>query len=487
MCSHLRKRRGSAFCSNWKGWLLLGAAVATGPWLCEAMAQESTPSSAWVRIDTIIIEGNRRTRPELILRELEFQAGDTLSLATLAETLERNRLRVMNTRLFAHSTIQLEVLEPAQQLAVRLWLREMWYLYPIPVFELADRNFNVWWTEFGRSLKRVNYGVNSSHLNLSGRADVLKVNLNFGYTNRYEVTYERPWLNRRQTIGMRAAIGFSRNREVQYTTLGNRQQFAVDPEQWLRQRQYVHLSLSWRPKLLTTHLFSLEYQHNRVGDTVARQLNPDFFGRARSQQRLFSAAYRVVVDLRDAHPYPLKGWLAALEVRQNGLLPSDDLHLLRVGAEFRHYRSWGRRWSTEWILKGRASWPRRQPPFYNNQALGYGNDIVRGYEFFVVDGLDFLLQKSTLRFCLLDAYLHTGRWLPFPKHLPLRAFLALHHDTGYARDPFFAARNPLNNRWIRGYGLGVNFVLFYNSVVRIEWSRRSTGGSGIYLNYNSGF
>ncbi len=463
-------------------WLLCNAWLAA-----QAVAQSAWEERLWVRIDTIVLEGNRRTRPELILRELEFRAGDTLALATLSETLERNRLRVMNTGLFAHSTIHLEVLEPTQRLAVRLWLKEIWYLYPIPVFELADRNFNVWWTEFQRSLKRVNYGISSAHLNLSGRADVLKVNLNFGYTNRYEASYERPWFNRRQTLGFRVAVGFSRNHEVQYTTWNNHQQFINLPDQWLRQRLYAHLALTWRPRLLTTHTFVLEFHQNSVGDTVAHVLNPDFFGCSRARQRHFSALYRVVTDLRDARPYPLKGWLVGLELRQNGLLPSDDLHLFRLIAEGRYYHSFSPRWSAEILLKGRTSWPRRKPPFFNNQALGYGNDLLRGYEFFVVDGLDFFLQKNTLRFRLLDDYVYLGKWLPLIKHVPIRAFFALHHDAGLAHDPFFAEGNPLNNRWLRSYGAGLHLVLFYNSVIRFEWSQRSTGGNGFYLNYNSGF
>lgn len=462
-------------------------------WLCEIAAalvvnaQNAGDDVLGVRIDTIILEGNKRTRAELILRELEFKAGDTLALASLAETLERNRLRVMNTSLFSHSTINLQPLEPGNRLAVRLWLREIWYLYPMPVFELADRNFNVWWTDFNRSLKRVNYGISSVHLNLSGWADVLRLNLNFGYTNRYEASYERPWFNRRQTLGFRAAAGFSRNHEVQYVTRGNRQQFASDPDLWLRQRLYAHLSLYWRPALLTTHTFTAEYHHNRIDDTVAHQLNPYFFGEGRTQQRYLSAIYRLVTDVRDARPYPLKGWLIALELRQNGLLKSDDLHLFRLSAEAHYYRSWSSRWSLELTGKVRFSAPRRRPPFNNNQALGYGGDVLRGYEFFVVDGLDFGLQKTTLRFCLLDEYLYLGKWIPFITHLPARVFFALHHDTGYVNDPFFAAENPLCNRLLRSYGFGLHLVLLYNSVIRFEWSWRNTGGGGFYLNYNSRF
>jgi len=60
--------------------------------------------------------------------------------------------------------------------------QENWYIYPGIIFELADRNFNVWWTEQNRDFDRVNYGVNVDHINVTGRKDKLRIKLQHGYT-----------------------------------------------------------------------------------------------------------------------------------------------------------------------------------------------------------------------------------------------------------------------------------------------------------------
>ena len=52
-------------------------------------AQTDPSPNTQVRIDSIVLEGNRKTRPGLILRELEFRAGDTLAVSTIGATLER--------------------------------------------------------------------------------------------------------------------------------------------------------------------------------------------------------------------------------------------------------------------------------------------------------------------------------------------------------------------------------------------------------------
>lgn len=451
-------------------------------------AQQRVAPPAYVVIDTVTLEGNRKTKPYLILRELEFAPGDTLPVADLGETLERNRLRLMNTGLFSLSELRLDTLPPGNRLALHFRFVEMWYLYPIPLFELADRNFNVWWSEFDRSLKRVNYGISWTHLNLSGHADVLKINLNFGYSNRYEIVYERPWLNRRQTLGFRVATGFSRNHELAYTTDGNKQLFYVNPAKWQLTRYYANASLRWRPKLLTTHNLTAEYHFNRVADSIATEVNPDFFLNGRREQRHFSLIYRFAVDRRDIRPYPLSGWLASLDLRQNGLFPNDDIHLFRATGELKKYFAFTPYLSLETILKGRVVLPRRKPPFYNNQALGYGNDFVRGYEFFVMDGMDYGFLRSSVHLQLFNRTFNMGKFMPVKafRVMPLKVYFSINNDTGYANDPYYASGNPLSNRWLYGYGLGLDIVAYYDKVFKFEWSWKGPGGGGFYLNINTG-
>ncbi|MEO6758968.1 MAG: outer membrane protein assembly factor, partial [Saprospiraceae bacterium] len=125
-----------------------------------------------------------------MLRELEFAQGDSLQDENLPFILSRNQLRLMNTGLFTSADIQPDsVLTTPGHLHLKIIIVETWYIYPVPLFELADRNFNVWWREFHHSLRRVNYGLDLSYLNLTGHADALKVKGQFGYNNKYELSY----------------------------------------------------------------------------------------------------------------------------------------------------------------------------------------------------------------------------------------------------------------------------------------------------------
>ena len=96
-------------------------------------------------IEGVVIEGNRKTRDRVILRELSVRPGDTVSLEDLPAKLLESEQLLMNTGLFQSAKISYNNWEGATN-AVELLIsiRENWYIYPIPTFELADRNFNVW-------------------------------------------------------------------------------------------------------------------------------------------------------------------------------------------------------------------------------------------------------------------------------------------------------------------------------------------------------
>ncbi len=446
------------------------------------------PIAPYVHIDDIIITGNHKTKNQIILRELEFASGDSLTVADLTATLERNQLRLMNTGLFSSAKIEMTSVPNMSHIQLKINLVETWYIYPVPIFELADRNFNVWWEEFHHSLRRVNYGVDLSYLNLTGHADGLKVKGQFGYNNRYELGYRFPPFNREGTIGMQASVAYSRTHEVGYLTTGNKVLFYRDSEHWMFRQLAATANFFWRPKLLTTHTFMLEYRDNRISDIIAKELNPDFFLYSGTRQRHFSLVYKLITDHRDIKPYPLHGWQVVMEARQNGLLPSDDLHLSRLFAEYDRYFSFDKRWSLETAVKGRTSLPRSKPPYYNNQALGYGGSFVRGYEYYVADGLDYFVTKTALHFNLFDRNFNLGKWMPVKafKNFPLKLYLAFNNDVGYANDPWYRASNPISNRWLYGYGVGLDFVAYYDKTASIEWSRNDLGQSGFFIQINTG-
>jgi outer membrane protein assembly factor BamA len=452
-------------------------------------AQPDSMPSSWRLIERILVTGNKNTRTATILRELSFAVGDSILPPDLQPAFERNRLRLMNLGIFSNVIITIDDVGTSNRIAINIAVTESWYVLPVPLLSIADRNFNVWWHEFNHSFKRVNYGIDWTQLNPTGRADALKAKAQFGYTNRYELQYRSPSLNRRRTLGFETSIAYSRAHEVAFNTVGNKLQFLKFPATWLVEQVYIAGTFTARPKYFTTQSLTLEYRDNRIADTIYKYLNPNFFLHGASRQRHSSIIYGITLDHRDIIPYPLNGWRAIGELRWNGLLPSDDLQVGRLFGQLDQYVSFAKWLSLEMVVKGRFTYPRRQLPWSNNQGLGYGGNFVRGFEYYVVDGLDFAVFRTSWHLRLLSKEFMLGKLMPAKAYriLPLSIYLAFNTDTGWANDPYYYARNPLANRVLLGYGPGLDVVAWYNKTIRLEWSWNDLGEQGFFLRINAGF
>jgi len=99
---------------------------------------------AYAIVEDIVIEGNRKTRRSIVLREMSLRAGDTLWLDQLEDVLEEQRRILLNTNLFAEAQLLVSTLDlKHKETILRAVVRERWYVYPAFDIDLADRNFNV--------------------------------------------------------------------------------------------------------------------------------------------------------------------------------------------------------------------------------------------------------------------------------------------------------------------------------------------------------
>ncbi|MBL7837735.1 MAG: hypothetical protein JNM67_09475, partial [Bacteroidetes bacterium] len=89
------------------------------------------------KVEKIDIIGNRRTKSSIILRELTFAEGDTI--LNWNYHAEQSRKQLIN--LFLFNEIKLS----HDSGIVKVIVTERWYLWPIPILDYADRNFNQWW------------------------------------------------------------------------------------------------------------------------------------------------------------------------------------------------------------------------------------------------------------------------------------------------------------------------------------------------------
>jgi outer membrane protein assembly factor BamA len=467
------------FLAVWLFWGCFGLKI-----LAQGIPSDST-KNFFVKIDSISFEGLKKTRKSLILRELDIRLGDSIPASELEAAMLRNRNRVVNLQIFNEVVVSAASWPAPDRVHLHIKVREAWYWFPSPVFELVDRNFNVWWKEFDRSLRRTNFGGDYTQKNFTGFADIFGVTATAGYNQRFSIRYITPTINKKQTLGMFASFNYSRTRELAIATRDNKLVFFSDPAFYAVRRFLGDLSLSWRPGLLNFHSLALEYRYHTIADTIANTINPAFFAPGVTKQRHMSLVYAHTFDSRNIRMYPTKGLYTYTEIRQNGLLPTDDLFLTRFRLEVNKYFEFNKRFSLETGFRLRYSLPRSQPPYFNNSALGYLGDIVRGYEYYVMDGLDFGTIKTSVRGKFFD------RTLYYPKFIKKRCqrckgigtemYLSVLNDVGYANDPWYGNDNALTNRVLYATGVALDVVFYRRSPFQLAWMRTVTGQTGVFF------
>ena len=435
-----------------------------------------------VLIREIVLEGNRRTRARVIFREMGLKRGARVPSTDLKLRVEQSYNTLMNTGLFASMEIGIDTLN-AEEVQLVLRIRETWYIFPVPVFELADRNFNVWYNEMNTSLDRINAGAKLSYYNFTGRRDKLRIGFTTGYTREYELSYRHPYINPSGSLGLEVSYRFQRRREQNYVTVGNRQEFFSREDDFVYRNSSADLSLRYRRKLYVSHTAEVGYRNVGIDDTIATVLNPDFFGEGRNSQQYGRLAYFFDDDHRDVRNYPWAGYHFRASVEKDGLGITGERNGLTLGMSYSRFWPLSEKYSINAGLAGKYSPIRTQQPFLENRAIGFGRNGLVGYQFYVVDGLDMAIWRVGARRELFRTKLDLGKvaFIDAFRYMPIRMLLAVQFNQGFANSPFITEGNPLNNRLLTGMSAGVDVVLYYDMVGSLQYNRNHLGEDGIFL------
>lgn len=469
--------------------------AAAGGWLQIASKPVGPDSTVVVR--SVHLAGNVRTRDRIVLRELESRPGDTIRVADLPGKLSWDQRKLNNTNLFI--TVSVSARKTADSLSIKagptpvevdVVMKERWYLLAYPVFDLADRNFNEWWYDRGRSLRRVIYGARLDYRNVSGNNDRLVGVAEFGFLNRFQISYQRPYIDRAQRFGLRFDVSYQTNKELAYRSRLDKLVF-LRSEELLRKRVFVGAALTRRDGFYQFQNLGLRFVRNQIADTVAR-LNPAYYLDGRTRQNYLQLSYGYRFDQRDNVAYPLRGTFVTGDAIWYGLLPQDDLNQAELVASAARFWALSKqpkgRWFASSGVRGQVILPRRQP--YNDlRGLGYNQEVVRGYELYIIDGQHFGLWKNTLRFQLFNTVKQL-RWLKVKQFntFPMAAYLTAIADAGYVQSSIaqkFESR--LANRLLLGTGIGLDVVTFYNLVGRFSATVNGQGQRGIYFSIGQEF
>ena len=449
-------------------------------------ADGSPDSLRTVVIRSVQLNGNVKTRDRIILREMTLHVGDTVRQADLPGRSTWDQRNINNTNLFVTVDVATLIIPPIDstqlpQLDVTVTMKERWYLIAYPVFDLADRNFNEWWYDRGHDFRRTIYGGRLSYKNVTGTNDRLQVEFVRGFVHRTIVSYSKPYIDRAQRTGLRVDVAYITNNEIPYRTSADKYIFAKS-EQILRERASAGLSLTRRVGLYHYHSTDFRYTRNTIADTVA-QLNPDYFLNGRTRQQYTSISYGYRYDRRDNVAYPLRGMVVTANASLAGLLPGDNFHFADASASVTRYWPLGGKFYAAGSLRGRSTWPQRQP-YFNLRGLGSGNDIVRGYELYVIDGQRTAVWRNSLRYQLFNTRKQLN-WLHIRQFntLPIAAYITAFADAGYVSSTVAEQyQSKLANRPLAGTGMSFDLVTYYNLVMRFSGTVNAQGRTGFFFN-----
>jgi outer membrane protein assembly factor BamA len=418
-------------------------------------------------IKQINIVGNKKTKESIILRELDLVVGDSIKKQDLEKRLDLNRRKLVNTNLFV--TVELKSNQSVDnQLIIDIKLQEQWYVLGYPVFQIIDRNYAEWWQR-GADFTRTTYGIDFLHNNFRGKSEKLNLRLESGFTQRIDFGYRIPYIDKAQKTGLGFNLFYITNKTLAFRSINDTLNYFKSSSDVLRKRFSGAVYVKKRYGFYDNHFLELRYNNNFIADTISK-LNPNYFLNNRSSQTYFQLSYYFNYDFRDNVAYPLRGRRYELSISKSGLFANDDINQLDVSAGYYWFKPISKKFFYGLIVKGKIALPERQP-FYNTRGLGYGGDLVRGYELYVVDGTSYFLVRNNFKYELINTKIHLN-FLKIKQFntIPIGIYPNFFMDYGYANNPFSTEnKTNLANRSLYGGGVGLDFVTYYNLVVRFSY------------------
>ncbi len=428
----------------------------------------------------ILINGNKITKERIVLRELDFEIGDTLDAQDFVDRCLKSQSLLLNTRLFNFATIT-PVFTENDAVYAKVDLVERWYWWPQVILKFADPNFNTWWET--RDFSRINAGVEIYRQNFRGRNEDLRLRVQLGYTRHFALSYRIPYISRAQKMGLRIGAAYREQEEITVGTLDNKRVFYREDGKAGRNEQFLELELTLRPELYGVHGLNLGLVKSTVRDSLA-QTYVDYFDNQENSLTYLRLGYQFKADHRDNRGYPLRGDYFQFDIEQRGLgiVNRDGLNLTKLWVQYRYFHEITRKWFYAASIKLNSS-PFSKPPYYLQEGLGYSN-FIRGYEYYIIDGQHFSLIKSNLKFALvpkreLDLGFGPSKFTRIHYGVYLNAFL----DGGYVWDSRYSELNPLSNQFQYSGGLGLDFATYYDSVFRIEFALNRQKETGFFLHF----
>lgn len=451
--------------------------------LSVAWSQQSD-SSELLTISNIFIEGNFKTKERIITRELSFDVGDTYQRYQLDSMFVWDRNRIYATNLF-HS-VKLEIVNQQEdRVEVKITVNERWYLYPLPIFRLIDRNFNDWWVNRDRDLSRVNYGLKVTQFNFRGRNEVLRLWLQSGFETVLNLYYQVPYIDKKQNHGLLVSSSYFESKNVPVITIDNIRRFASSEDRVLRRAFRNSVAHSYRSSFYSYHVTTIGHTRVDVEDTVAA-LNTNYLGDGRTQAQYVSLGHAFIWDKRNNRNYPTEGSLHTVSITKHGLgLYKDGVDYWRARIDLTKYWAFKDKFYLANNIIGVSTFPQKDRSYFNYATIGFFQEVLRGYDLNIIEASSYVLQRNEFKHQLFGRKYNISKIMPVRQFqtFPITIYGKVFFDQGYA-DSYtgYDGSALLTDKYLYSIGTGLDLVLMNDVTFRFEFSRNGEEQTHFFIN-----
>ncbi len=440
-----------------------------------------------VLISKIEITGNKKTKDNIILRELTFKENEYVASDKLPELTKQSKINLLKTPLFNYVSINYEITDSANA-EITVKVEERWYLWPQAAVYYVDRNFSNWLKD--KDFSRIDAALGLEKYNIRGRNEKLKLYVLFGYDEELIFKYDNFYFDKKRKHSGAVFLKQLRRKETSCAIENDKVKRIKLIDAYALKSYNITFKYSFRKNIHNINSFYFGFEHRSVADSLLL-CNPHYFtGYGNSASYMF-LKYIFLNDKRDSRIFPLTGYNIKITATKNGLFmfPESEINSLKLKGEFSKYIQINKKL----YFAGNMTFQKtagEKNPFFLNTALGYSSNI-RGYEYYAINGTDFFLFKNTLNFKVLSKRTFQIKFLPWDKiNKPyIKIYADIFADAAYVKntDTLYNTQNYLTNKFLYGIGAGINILTYYDWLFRIDFSVNRQKESGIYLHFEAPF
>ena len=425
-----------------------------------------------VIINKININGNKKTKKNIITRELSFKEGQEFDKEKILSIINEDKRKIINTNLFNEVNINIRLLpnnKESQKADIDIDLIESFYWIPSILFELSDRNFNDWWQNFDHDINRINYGLGLTQYNLTGKSDEFEMTFRLGFIKEFYVSYYIPYLSKKQKGGLKFNVNYINYDHLEFNT-ENYIPLFYKSENSLKKHLITSVEYSHRESFYNYHFFELKHNNINLNDSIFI-LNTNYFSEIiNSDLGYLSLSYEFDRDFRDFKNYPLEGFRLNVNVEKDGLGILGRLNKFKFRIYYSNYIKLKNNNYYSFNLSSMIS-SKNQPYFIYEYT-----DNLRGYEKYLIHGHSNIIFKNTFKKQMFSTTIsrNNDNYFRRIKNIPFKIYGKVFFDSGYVWKYDLSQNNlNLNNKYLYSYGIGFDFVTIKNLSFSSELSRNN--------------